>query len=271
MWRVTRAMLLCCGALVLTCAARNPVIYPEAASAPFDGKPLRCRDSRDCPEELYCSRPGCDGRGRCEPKPVIVNDVFSPVCACNGRTYGNDQSAHADGFSVSHQLRRGESSGRRCEPHFVCRDHEAQAGVDCGPETAICDVAASFRIVQRVCADQLQVAFFFSSHGPVAVAEPTELGPTTITVQRLSDSGAEAAAPLTTCEGCQLRLVRDAPGTTPRVPLEGVRLEAGKIRVVLETAFDTAPECGNRASLSLNRTLEVSKSTSGCWAIEEAE
>lgn len=132
---VAWVMWLCSGALVPSCVARNPVIYSEAASAPFDGEPLRCRESRDCPEELYCSRPGCDGRGRCEPKPAIVNDVSRLVCACNGLTYGNDQSAHADGISVSHQLTHGESSGRSCEPHFVCRDHEAQPGVDCGAET----------------------------------------------------------------------------------------------------------------------------------------
>lgn len=267
---MARAMLLCSSVLLLNCGARNPVVYPEAASAPFDGKPLRCRDSRDCPEELYCSRPGCDGRGRCETKPVIVNDVFRPVCACNGLTYGNDQSAHTDGISVSHQLRRGESSGRSCEPHFVCRDHEAQAGVDCGAEAATCDVAASFEIPQRVCADQLDVAFLFSSHGPVGVMEPAVLGPTTITVQRLSDSGAPAAAPLTTCQRCQLRPVRDAPGATPRVPLEGVRLEAGKVRLTIQSAFETAPECGKRSSLSLNRILTVAESSSGCWTIEQA-
>jgi hypothetical protein len=120
--------------VTFACVARNPAIYPEAASRMVpdnDAGGVFCHDNRECGEGTYCSQPGCDGKGRCALLPTITNDVFRPVCACNARVYGNDDAAHQQALSVSHYLHRGEASGRDCEPHFVCRDHEPVQGVDC--------------------------------------------------------------------------------------------------------------------------------------------
>jgi hypothetical protein len=119
----------------VACVSRSASIYPEVASriGPADDDPRgsSCRDSHECSAGTYCSQPGCDGKGRCTLKPTITREVFRPVCGCNARVYGNDDTAHQEGLSVSHYLVRGEASGRDCEPHFVCREGEPVVGVDC--------------------------------------------------------------------------------------------------------------------------------------------
>jgi hypothetical protein len=48
-----------------------------------------------CDEGLWCDiEPGtckrADAEGRCVHAPQVCNLAYSPVCACGGRTYGND-------------------------------------------------------------------------------------------------------------------------------------------------------------------------------------
>jgi hypothetical protein len=48
-----------------------------------------------CDDGLWCElEPGtcnrADAEGRCVRAPQICNLAYSPVCACGGRTYGND-------------------------------------------------------------------------------------------------------------------------------------------------------------------------------------
>jgi hypothetical protein len=48
-----------------------------------------------CDAGLWCElEPGtckrADAEGRCVHAPQVCNLAFSPVCACGGRTYGND-------------------------------------------------------------------------------------------------------------------------------------------------------------------------------------
>lgn len=119
--------------LLWACAARNPVIYREDVAGPsLDGgrQGDLCRSSRDCPAGRYCSLLGCDGPGHCQTMPTSKDD-YDPVCGCDGRTYGNAESAHAERVSVSHQLTQGERYSRTCGPHFVCRDGEQLEGVVC--------------------------------------------------------------------------------------------------------------------------------------------
>jgi hypothetical protein len=48
-----------------------------------------------CDDGLWCElEPGtckrADAEGRCVHAPQVCNLAYSPVCACGGRTYGND-------------------------------------------------------------------------------------------------------------------------------------------------------------------------------------
>jgi hypothetical protein len=55
-----------------------------------------------CAVNEYCagSLGQCSGQGHCEPKPGACPAVWSPVCGCDLKTYGNDCEAHAAGANV---------------------------------------------------------------------------------------------------------------------------------------------------------------------------
>lgn len=71
-----------------------------------------------CGEEQYCnygsSCPTPDATGTCQTKPTVCDDLYAPVCGCDGITYSNSCEAGRVGVTV---LYAGtcESNGASCQ------------------------------------------------------------------------------------------------------------------------------------------------------------
>ena len=80
-----------------------------------------CFDNEDCPSSRYCDKPtgACDGPGACIHYPDLCQNIWTPVCGCDGMTYSNICYAHREGVNVAHH---GECPG-------ACFDN-----ADCAPD-----------------------------------------------------------------------------------------------------------------------------------------
>jgi hypothetical protein len=63
-----------------------------------------------CDAGLWCQMPTgqCvipDGAGTCAKAPEICNQIFLPVCGCNGRTFSNDCERQMSKVSKAHDGR----------------------------------------------------------------------------------------------------------------------------------------------------------------------
>ena len=85
------------------CAKHDLVAIAEGATCGTRGVP------GDCGPGLYCAyRSDCgatDTGGTCSKKPTICTKIYSPVCGCDGKTYGSACTAASEGVSV---MRKGE-------------------------------------------------------------------------------------------------------------------------------------------------------------------
>jgi hypothetical protein len=63
-----------------------------------------CKSNEDCQGTEFCEFKegtcGERGSGRCLARPEICTRIFSPVCGCDNKTYGNDCERQAAGVSL---------------------------------------------------------------------------------------------------------------------------------------------------------------------------
>ncbi|MCP4345628.1 MAG: hypothetical protein GY795_08885 [Desulfobacterales bacterium] len=66
---------------------------------------LTCSEDDECPGDLFCAKlPGdCDGTGMCSGVYRICNGDYTPVCGCDGWTYGNKCGAGVFAVNVAYK------------------------------------------------------------------------------------------------------------------------------------------------------------------------
>ncbi len=110
----------------ILCADGSIPADTDGDGCPDSCERLKCETNRDCPRAFYCAaaRTGdCGSPGLCARRPDACIDLYSPVCGCDGLTYGNACSAAAAGVRV---MSRGECE---CRP-IRCPDGSRPADTD---------------------------------------------------------------------------------------------------------------------------------------------
>ncbi len=83
---------------------KEPQANETVATAPVDGDRQNdsdCSSNADCEETSYCSLEKCDEpKGLCKERPGDCDDIFEPVCGCDGVTYANWCEAASAGKSL---------------------------------------------------------------------------------------------------------------------------------------------------------------------------
>jgi hypothetical protein len=125
----------CCPDAPEVCGLQEPEPEGDACGGLLG---LTCDDGEFCmySEDAMCG--AADHLGECAEVPEFCIEIFAPVCACDGNTYGNSCFAHAAGTSVVHEGECesepefcGGFAGIQCPDGEVCVDDPDD---DCDPE-----------------------------------------------------------------------------------------------------------------------------------------
>lgn len=106
------------------------------------GWDTECTSDADCPADGFCNKTEgdvCASRteGVCEQRPDACPEIYSPVCGCDGETYGNVCEASAAGVNVASEGECGQT-GSDCASNQECGSNEyceKSEGDVCGSET----------------------------------------------------------------------------------------------------------------------------------------
>jgi hypothetical protein len=127
----------------------------KPGGGPKPGKACGGLTGLTCADDQYCNFPpdaACgagDVTGLCTPTPKVCDDIYSPVCGCDGETYANACEANGKGVSVA---REGECqpeggpkpgkacgglTGASCADNQYC-DFPPDAACGAGDATGVC-------------------------------------------------------------------------------------------------------------------------------------
>ncbi len=89
-----------------------------------DSTTVSCGDNNGCAQTEYCAKPAgnCNTflAGTCEDRPQMCPPLYSPVCGCDGTTYGSECDASAAGVNVDYAGECGTTPG--CYGNEECTD-----------------------------------------------------------------------------------------------------------------------------------------------------
>ena len=79
-------------------------LTPGRNEKDFELMPIRqCKDNSECDADTFCKKEvgACDNdAGICTPRPLECLMIYSPVCGCNERSYGNECIANSFGMNL---------------------------------------------------------------------------------------------------------------------------------------------------------------------------
>ncbi len=97
-----------------------------------------CGTNADCEPTEYCAKPDgiCSAylAGTCKERPEMCPPVYSPVCGCDGITYGNSCEASAAGVNIDYS---GE-----CDTNPGCYSNDECASSGSTPQFCLFEVGA---------------------------------------------------------------------------------------------------------------------------------
>lgn len=132
----TRALLAFATVLstIAACGGSEDSSIPAASSAAGAGgaSDAKCTASTPCqsPDEFCNYSDNLCGAtkyvGHCKARPGGCTGVYSPVCACDGKVYGNSCSANAAGFDLANEGTCAPPDAKlfACGPYFCDKASE---------------------------------------------------------------------------------------------------------------------------------------------------
>lgn len=105
----------------------------------FEGR-CPCFNNEDCEPREYCVRsPACRaGLGVCQARPETCDEIFDPVCGCDGNTYDSECFANAAGVIVSAEEPCDCNANSDCDSADYCNGSTCDGPGFCDPRPLEC-------------------------------------------------------------------------------------------------------------------------------------